>query len=246
MITDSQAPSAFDSGFLAVCSDLFVHDVVGIDQLVDGSVSLADYDVVVCAVTGSAAELAGFDQIAVQNDALLAEETGTRFILAGGGAKLIEILGLGTTHAGAYSPLLPDSWFLVEKNLDHPLLAGVATLPNYDDYSRDELGALEHDALIWRVQPGSSTAWVNLDYTTITPDAYLAKYVWTGFTVSDPTDMLPFWYNDRACVVYLHPFFWTTDNVAGAAAVGSAARARCCWPTPSRSSSAVLLEAQPG
>jgi len=215
LITNSQTPSAFDSGFLGVCSELFVYDAVGVDQVAAGNVSLSDYSVVVCAVTGSAPQLAGFDDTAVHDDVLLAKQAGTRFILAGGGAKVVEILGLGATHTGAYSPVLADSWFLVEKNLDHVMLNGVATLDNFFEYTRDELDALEHDALIWRVEPGTSTPWLNLDYTTIQPDFHLGKYVWTGFTVSDPTDLLPFWYNGGANVVYLHPFFWTTDNTTG-------------------------------
>jgi hypothetical protein len=101
---------------------------------------------------------------------------------------------------------------MVDVNASSAIATGIPTFPDYSNYTRDELDAMDHDGLVWRIDSSSSYAYVTLDNASIEPDFYLGEYVWTGWGISPPTSMVPFWYNNGSPVVYLHNFFWTRDN----------------------------------
>lgn len=212
LIRDSGAPAEDDIGFINVCRGLFSFEVIGVNQVASGMIDPATYGVIICNSRGTAAELAVFDQPELALRLRNASEHGTAFVLAGGGAKILSALSLGSTIEGVFSPALNDSWFMVDVNASSAIATGIPTFPDYSNYTRDELDAMDHDGLVWRIDSSSSYAYVTLDNASIEPDFYLGEYVWTGWGISPPTSMVPFWYNNGSPVVYLHNFFWTRDN----------------------------------
>jgi hypothetical protein len=130
---DTNNLSDYEKGFNQLLTKLGIqYEVIGVNQIKDGSINLGDYRVVI-ANFGP-----GYNRIHnTLNDAVVIERIktsttgGTNWILFGPAIYLTQIWNLTEIKCEYWYPYLNDSCFAVEKLVDSPILEGVEVFPDY-------------------------------------------------------------------------------------------------------------------
>jgi hypothetical protein len=213
LVLNSESLSSYDQGFLGVCSKLFPYEIIGLNDIINRTNSLSNYDVIVCNIFAPLSQVSLFDDPVVEADIQNAYSNGVNFILGISGAKILEKLGYAQTTVETWGPAYDDSFFINSINVHNPITQNLDTFPDINNYSLSELHTIDHSALIWRVQSGYYPEIVHLRESSIsiTPQ-YLIKMSWTTFNVEGPVDKLYFWDNDTSKILFIMNLFWTEDN----------------------------------
>ncbi len=194
-------------------------DVVGANELQNGTKSLSGYDTIACFIYGGDNEVSNFS-----NEVLYKiksrVENGATFVSNNEvcGGKVFNYLGIYSYgQKSDWFPALKDSNFIVDYSTMEPLFANVIKNSVADPKTKsvDYWDSIDDDSLIFRVDNTRSYTGrygVNDGTYLIQPDKFLVKYFGTGFSVSDTRNGAPQWNIGQGKVVDLNFIGWTFDQ----------------------------------
>jgi len=220
IVNDSSSPDVSSNEIYKIMKSYYPDNVemVGADEIENGTVDLSKYDTLVCLIYGGEDSVSNFSQKVLSKLKAAIENGATFFTNTGACAgKVLSFLGIYEGgEQSCWCPALPDSQFILNFDEGEPLFEGVATYNGspfeHDVYYWDNN---DFDFLLWRVDNSRSyTGRYGVIKQLIKPTKYLAEKFYTGWEVNEGKGF-PEWDIGKGRIIMTTAGFWTFDQDTG-------------------------------